>query len=758
MRTFHHMRSSGLLCGLLLLGTPAFAQSGLLRQADRLYADYSYHEAIELYEQAFRKDANSIEHARKLADCYWTLRDGRNAERWYAVVAASSQATAEDMYRYAELLRTSGQYADADLWLKRFAKLSPNDSRGHLKENAVERLADILSEEGITHKVELADFNSPNSEISPFIQDRMIYFASNRVDNYTTKNLHSLNGMPFLDLYQGHLGKDGEVSDVKRMDGGINTPFHESNAIISPDGRELYFTRNNIKEGKQVLGDDRVNNLQIMIRERTSEGWGREHAFFYNSPSYSVGHPAMTKDGKRLYFASDMPGGVGGKDLWYCEREGLGTPWGEPVNLGPGVNTEGDELFPFVHNGLLYFASDGHLGLGGLDIFQCAIRANGHGLVENAGAPVNSAADDFGLCLDEEGSLGFFVSDRDGALGAENIYRFRLHSKPDVARKWTGRVLDIADGKPVPYVPLKLVGADGTELARTTSSEQGIYEFMAPANAASISVDIAGGPEAELPYDMIEASPFGDTELPDIYFNSVMDLPVNAIVRDGQSDEWLEGVTVTVRDLRDNTLLFSGTTNAQGITQGEIPDRRFGDDVALEVQFSKPGYLTRTAHVDFRVLMFLEQALMGPEGTALTPVVKGVDMAKAMNLQPIYFDYRDARIRSDAAAVLGQVVEMMKADPSITIDLRSHTDSRGSATYNDALSQRRAESSRDFLIAQGIAAARVTCKGYGERQLLNRCADGVECSEEEHQMNRRTEFIITNCTGCGSLTAAPQHQ
>ncbi|MBS1568627.1 MAG: OmpA family protein [Bacteroidetes bacterium] len=730
------------------------AQEALLRQADRLYANYSYHDAIERYEQAFRKEATSMDGARRLADCYWTLRDAPNAERWYAIVAASSQATAIDMYRYAELLRASGQYADADTWLKRFGKLAPNDSRALLKDNAAQKLAAIMDGEGISHKVSPCNINSAYSEISPFIKDGILYFASNRPEQLLVKHVHSLNGMPFLDLYQGRVDGDGNVTGAAPMGDGINTSYHESNAVISPDGRELYFTRNNVSEGKRVLSEDGVNNLQIMVRERTAEGWGRERPFIHNSPAYSVGHPALALDGRRLYFTSDMPGGLGGKDIWYCEREGVGAPWGDPVNAGPEVNTEGDELFPFAYKNTLYFASDGRLGLGGLDIFQCTIRANGHGIAENVGAPVNSPADDFGLCLDENGDLGMFVSDRDGALATENIYTFHMHSKPEKKRIWSGRVLDVADGRPVPFLPVKLVDASHKELARTTTSEQGTYEMQAPAEAASISISVEGGPQAELDYDELTISPYGDTELPDIYLNSVMDLPVNAIIRDAATDEWLEGVDVAIHDKQSGTLLFTGTTDSQGITRGQIPYQRYGDDVSYEVKFTKPGYLSRTVDVDFRVLMFLEQALTGPEGTAMSPVTTGLDMAKAMNLRPIYFDYRDARIRPDAALELDQVAEMMQANPSITIDLRSHTDSRASTEYNDVLSQRRAESSRQYLIGKGIGANRITCKGYGERQLVNRCADGVECSEAEHQMNRRTEFIITGCTECPRSVAS----
>jgi outer membrane protein OmpA-like peptidoglycan-associated protein len=223
------------------------------------------------------------------------------------------------------------------------------------------------------------------------------------------------------------------------------------------------------------------------------------------------------------------------------------------------------------------------------------------------------------------------------------------------------------------------------------------------------------------------------------------------VIKDERTGQWLAGVSVTVKQASDGTILFLGTTNAEGITKGEVPDRRFGSDEEYDVVFSKSGYFTKTVTVDFRVLQFLEQALTGPGGVDMSPVLAGIDIGKAMNLRPIYFDYRESSIRSDAASELDLVAQVMLTNPTITIDLRSHTDSRASAEYNDALSQRRAESTKNYLVKAGVAASRITAHGYGERGLVNKCADGVPCTEEEHAMNRRTEFIITSCKDCGVL-------
>jgi len=753
------MRAIKLLTGvlaclflLLINASPAMAQGALLNRGDHYFEEFSFVKAAETYEQAFKKDASSIPHARRLAECYWNLRDTKNAETWYAVVAASSQATPVDLYRYSELLRVSGQYADSDLWLKRYGKLAPTDARVELKEDATDKLSELLDNPGLTYKVVPVDWNSDKPDICPFIHKNTIYFASSRSPQFTSRRTDSWNDQPFLNLYTGNVADDGTVTALKPMGDDMNTQYHESNLVISEDGSELYFTRNNYVEGRKILGEDGVNNLQIFVRHMLPEGWSKETPFTYNSPSYSVGHPALSKDGQSLYFTSDKPGGLGGKDIYVCHRDALGS-WGEPENLGPTINTEGDEMFPFVFGNTLYFSSDGHLGLGGLDIFRVSIRGNSFGVVENLNAPINSTGDDFGLCLDERGQIGFFTSDRDGHLGNEDIYTFRMNSKAEENRKWAGRVLDMSDAQPIPHLVVQLLDAERNVIASTVTTAQGTYEFPSPKVPATVNIKVEGGAQSELTFKDFTPSEFGDTDLPDIYLNSVMDLPVNVVIKDEHTGKWLEGVSVTVKQATDGTILFLGTTNADGITKGEVPDRRFGSDEEYDVVFSKSGYFSKTVTVDFRVLKFLEQALTGPDGVDMSPVLAGIDMGKAMNLRPIYFDYRESTIRSDAASELDLVAQVMLTNPGITIDLRSHTDSRASSEYNDALSQRRAESTKAYLVSEGIAESRIQAHGYGERELVNKCADNVPCTEEEHAMNRRTEFIITSCKDCGVLGA-----
>ena len=730
---------------LFFCSPPSGAQDGLLKLGDRSYEAFAYMQAIEYYEQAFKKDATSIPHARKLAESYWNVRQLKQSEQWYAIVASSSQAQPLDVYRYAELLRVSGQYADSELWLKRYGAIRPEDSRTRTKENAKSRLETMLEREAFTDLITAVPFNSERADMTPFVFEDTIYFSSARKPQYLARRVDPWNDQPFMNIYQGHVAKDGTVNDVRPFRSDMNTTYHESNLVISDDGREMYFTRNNFLDGERTVSDDGVNNLQIYSRRRTGTTWGPIVPFIFNSPMYSTGHPALSADGQRLYFTSDKPGGIGGKDLYVCLRTPHGS-WGAPNNLGTEINTEGDEMFPFIHENILYFASDGHLGLGGLDLFRVTVRAKGFGVVENLNAPVNSKFDDFGMCLTKDGTVGYMTSDRDGATFGEEIYRFQVKVTPQEERKWIGRVLDQNDALPIAHLPVKLYDLNQNELARTVTSQNGTYEFPSPTVPAEVHAEIPGGATAILPQDDITISTFGDTELPDLYIDGVMDLPVNAILTDARTNEPLAGVRISVKDTRDGSILFVGDTDERGISQGQIPDRRYGDDMNLEVTFTKHGYFKKVSFVDFRILMFLEQSLTGPEGQTLSAVINGVDIAKAMNLRPIYFDFREAKIRSDAMGELDLVAEVMRVDPAMRIDLRSHTDSRASQEYNQALSQRRAESTRQYLIEQGIEATRITAHGFGERELVNECADGTECSEEEHQLNRRTEFIVTNCS------------
>lgn len=750
------MRSTSIVLPVLVLllghADTANGQAALLKRADRCHADFSYHCAAQAYESAFARSAGSPEQMRRLADSYWQMRDLQNAARWYGILAASPEATGQDVYRHAELVCMSGDHARYEELMDRYRTMAPEDSRGMRKSHAQDRLAALASDKGPRNQVALAAFSCEQADMTPFVAGDSILFASTRAPRFARRHIHSWNDQPFLDLYTGRLDTAGEVSHIKALR-PLNTRYHESNAILSSDGRFMYFTRNysDPQGGKRAAGQ--VNNLRIMIRERNGNKWGRETGFTHNNAAYSVGHPSLSTDGMLLYFTSDMPGGMGGKDLYVCHRQPDGT-WGTPVNAGPVINTEGDEMFPFLHGNVLYFSSDGHLGLGGLDIFRTRLGEDGPGDVINLRAPINGPTDDFGLCLAENATMGFFTSDRNTSTGAENIYRFTWGASDQEFITVQGRAVDKHDQKAIPHLTVRMLDEDHNEIASTLTDNDGSYSFKAPRQAFIISANIPGGDEAELPYEDAAIELLDEIEMPNIFLTSVMDLPVNAIIRDAATDEGLDGVVVTVKDIRDGTTLFHGVTNELGITQGQIPDRRFGDDLNLEVSLSRMGYLPMTLLVDFRILMFLDQALSGEGGTGMTKLSHGADLAALLGLPPIQFGFNQDIPHAEAKETIERIAQVLKADPSIRVTIHAHTDSRGSDVSNKSLSERRARNTREKFIQHGVYRDQLATTGHGEERLLNHCGNGAACSEEEHAVNRRIEFIVDEFSMGGYLTDA----
>ncbi len=931
-----------LVTGLLSVHASS-AQEALVRKADRLYERFSFAEAIAQYELAFEKGADDLGAARRLADSYRRVREVGKSERWYALIVDAPEATPEDLYNYADALRSNGKYTSADSVMHRFAVHAAMDSRAERQGSIAETYGLLLVDPMFEGNLEPVTINSDASDMAPALLNGSVVFASSRPSEVGITRKHAWDNKPFLNLYK----TEGEHTTP--LKGTVNTRYHESNATFSQDGKEMFFTRNSYLDGKSEEGADGFNNLHIYSSRSVNGSWTDERSFPFNNASWSTGHPCLSVDGRTLFFSSDRPGGFGGVDIWRSDRDGAGQ-WGEPVNLGALVNTEGNEMFPTVHGAnTLFFASDGHAGLGGLDLYLTWIHGGQARPPVNLGAPVNSRWDDMSFTLGSDDRTGWFSSDRPGGMGGEDLYRIMLDEPFRPRVRVSGRVLSKEDGSPLERVPVRLSRLDRTVLAQQNTKSGGRFEFIFEPQAVTIQAGIPGAGDQELPMDehmLMEAdgdlaledirlstrldipitlrllerssglpapgvsvhmqditngrsimdtstddggsvvgslrqvglgglveleltmshadrpthkviiplsirsgeaqvleqevdmgpylarvavdmhksrfvplwdeavssegaewagrvidrtdgqpvarvpvslldlrgvelvrtltdvngryslrsldvpftllaslpggdqqeiadiSPFGDAQLDDIRVQSVMDLPVNALISDAVSGGPLDGVTITVKDRRDGSVLMTGITNSNGVCTGTIPDRRFGTEQDILVSFTKDGYAPLAVNVDLSVLAFLEQALGGPGGFKMTPSVLGLDIGEAMKLRPILFDYNSADIRSDAAEELDLVAQVMEVDTTIMIELRSHTDSRGGGAFNQFLSVRRAQNVRAYLILEGVAPRRLKAIGMGERHLLNHCADGVECSEIEHQTNRRTEFIV----------------
>ena len=496
-------------------------------------------------------------------------------------------------------------------------------------------------------------------------------FASPRALGTAKKVIHKWNEMPFLDLYvSSMMESNGILRTPKKMPSNLNSLFHESTTAFSKDKSTLFFTRNNIDDQEKLVRSNKRTTLLKIFRADSlpNNNWGNFRELPFNSNDYSVAHPALSPDGKRLYFSSDMPGGKGKSDLYYVDLFEDGS-YGEPVNLGYTINTEGRETFPFIgDNGYLYFATDGHVGLGGLDVFVSEELEDGsYSIPLNVGKPINTPKDDFNFIINDESKIGYLSSNRTGGKGDDDIYKLTqledliTRCKQYVKGVVTLKHLEVSNGKAtgkilsddlVPGATVQLMNAQGEVIKTVKTDSEGAYKFQV--NCSSI----------------YEIKAFLDE---DDCFNYTPDIKV------------------------------LNTTD------------KFEQMHTRDLKLKK-----------------------------LAKLKKGDDLFKILNLNEIYFDLNKDFIRPDAAIELNKIVAVMQEYPGLKIDVRSHTDCRASDKYNMDLSDRRARSTIGYIINNGgISFDRISGRGYGESQLKNHCSDGVKCSEAEHDINRRSEFIVT---------------
>ena len=641
------MKPNHLYIALLLISSIASAQEVKLKKADRAYENYAYIDAIKTYERIAEKGYKDVEMFKKLGNAYYFNAELDKAEKWYAALFDMKQEVEpEYYYRYAQSLKSIGKYGQANAMLDIFNDRSGNDMRAKLYRENKDYLKTIEENSG-RYITENAGINSEFQDYGTSFLGNQLVFASSRERKGLSRKIHKWNNQAFTSLYSSQVDGDGNLQGPVLFQSDIDSKFDEATPVFTNDGGTIYFTRSNYTDGKKRKSADRVTLLKLY--KGTLNKYGKFSDIVelpFNSDQYSTAHPALSPDEKTLYFASDMPGSFGQSDLYRVSINDDGS-FGTPQNLGNKINTEGKETFPFVSNeNELYFSSDGHPGLGGLDVFMSELQEKTFGEVINIGAPINGPMDDFGFLIDTKSKVGFFSSNRDGGLGYDDIYKFKELKKLTCEQLLMGIITDVSTGKALPNTKLTLFDEKMNKVGESYADEKGAYVF-----------------------DKVECKK--------VYF----------VRAERQEYKTVEEQVIIGKE--------TGTT--------ELP-------IELEVK--------------------------------VVPVKVGDDLAKVFKIKIIYFDLDKWDIRQDAALDLAKIVDVMKENPSMKVDVRSHTDSRQTHKYNEKLSDRRAKSTVAWMIEQGIEAGRLSGKGYGEAQLINKCADNVQCTEEEHQLNRRSEFII----------------
>jgi outer membrane protein OmpA-like peptidoglycan-associated protein len=623
-----------------------FAQKNKVAAADKQYERFAFVDAITTYERIAAKGYKDEKMFQKLGNAYYFNADLPKAAKWYGELFAMNQEQdPEYYYRYSQSLKATGDYAKADAMMEQFNKKLANDQRAKLYASHKNYLEEIKANSG-RYTIADAGINSEYSDYGSSYLGNKLVFTSARDTGFIFKKVFRWNNQSFTNLYESDINSDNTLSKPQKFGKRINSKYHESTPVFTKDGKTMYFTRNNYLDRKKGENNNGVTLLKLYKATLEENQWGNVTELPFNSDQYSVAHPALSSDDRILYFSSDMPGTMGQSDLFRVTIFDDGS-YSTPSNLGTTINTEGRETFPFVSgDNELYFASDGHPGLGGLDLFVSKIeKGNGFKDVQNVGAPVNGSKDDFALMMDSKSRNGFFTSNREGGKGYDDIYRFKEDRKLACEQLLTGVITDQETGQLLVSSKVSLFDEKFQLLNGVIADENGQYSF-----------------------------------------------------------EVVCGETYYVRAEKQDYLTKEGKINidkSRGKTNFPL---------ALEKQVKL--------------------------------IEKGADLAKTLSMPNIYFDLDQSFITKEATIELEKIVVVMKQYPAMKIDVRSHTDSRQTKKYNQALSNRRANATIDWLVNNGIELSRITGKGFGETQLVNKCSDGVKCSDEEHFANRRSEFIV----------------
>ena len=452
-------------------GLSLFAQKSKKEiSGDQFYDYYSFDKAIESYIAA--KDL-SVEGQRKLADSYHHLDKNPQAEVVYSrFINNTSGLNADDYYSYAMVLKANGKYEQAAKWMEKFKDLKPNDLRAKNYAADNSELTNMQRDQG-KYKITHLDINTDAEDFGTCYYKNKIVFASSRETPKLIKRVYNWNRKPFLDMYVADVADD-QLKNPENFSKVLNGKMHDGPASFSNDGNFIAFTRNNYTDKSK----DGIVKLQIYFSNFKDGKWTAPEAFYLNNSEYSVGHPCLTADGNTMYFVSDMPGGFGGADIYRVVKDDKGK-WGKPENLGDKINTEGDEMFPFFeeNSGALSFASNGRLGLGGLDNFICFVNGDHFGRVVNFGYPVNTQFDDFALIINDKFAKGYFTSNRTGGAGDDDIYSFELLKGLEMGKKLKGVAKDKA-GNPIPNTFIQLLDEQGNVIDTLTTKDDGSYTFL----------------------------------------------------------------------------------------------------------------------------------------------------------------------------------------------------------------------------------------------------------------------------------------
>lgn len=788
------MKTTFFLLLVILNCYTGFAQSSTSKRALKAYNNMFYAEAADLYQSEVDRTGGTAEDLIKLADCYSKLQEYIDAELTLEKLFKMSSAQPQPIIlKYAQVLAQNERYEESMKYYKKYTL----DSRGKNFYEAYWSLNKFYRDSANV-AVRFLPINSLQSEFSPAIYQKGIVFSSNRKLGGALKRVDGRNQTPFTDLYylkDTNVFKRKKVSDnvlaairsntgnkkynpdytaetsndsrtvghydpyylednedeenfmpVDPFESGINSKYHEGPVSFTKNFDTIFFTRNSYNNGSRKRDDNKVTKLKIFFAVRNSKGqYEHVQEFPFNNPDYSVGHPAVSPDSKRLYFVTDKQGGFGETDIYYCDiREHRFT---EPVNAGPVINTPGSEMFPaFSKDGSLFFSSNGHAGLGGLDIFRAEETNNQFQTPRNLRFPINSSKDDFGICSsDLHGNTGYLSSNRLRGRGDDNIYSYVDNRPPRILVKGTIKAKHFDDDGKVYIEPLQ--GATVTILPlgdKVETDRSGTFEFLVNRGK---EYTIEGEKEKlgkdRKTIDLVKAAADLNTLPVELILEPAgAGIPYTAQILESKSKQPIKEAFVYLYDVESKKADKFKTDSNGRFTAPLQPDHH---------------YIVKSYAAGFFSDCYKLSSI--PKGGGSLNIenmnLKKVQSNATFEVKNLLYDYDKTDIRPDAAEVLDKVARFLKEYPEIVVELGSHTDSRGSDEYNQSMSAKRAKAAVDYIVSQGVDSSRIVGKGYGETKILNKCKNDVKCSELQHQQNRRTEVKVTGIKQQDSAAEKP---
>lgn len=819
---------------ILIVSFGLSAQRSKLKKAERLMGKFQYKDAIEIYKSILNK-GNDGDATLGIAECYRIIGNSDESEYWYSMIIMMPNPPSNARLYYAQALHQNGKLKKAKKQVEIFLKDNVDHYQAHflLKACSDDAVAELNASQKLYKLTNCEDINTEQDEYAPNIyKDDLVYVSStgkgrkvwkkafNQWTDKEKKNYTNIYTVPReRNQVDDKILYSHNTKKIKLFSSDLTQKYHDGPLTFDKDFSEVYVTRSSLSKIKK----SETRTLEIYNAKGNPGKYVNMRALPFVESGASYIHPTLSSDGKMLIFASNINaelndtiiGGYGGYDLyvsyWETDR------WSPPENLGGDVNTEGNELFPFYHTnhkaeGTLYFASDGHTGLGGLDIYSTQNSYEYWMTPENLGSPINSADDDFGIVLTPHGEHGYISSNRPSskAKGGDDIYQFsKLSTEIEIL------VLDSLTNMPIPSAEIYTFCAHNK---RFITDEKGISSVELPLNKnCDIAAEAMGFKPNSAMVSTMKMTP-GDTKRITIRLVSECQFTLAGQVVDGNSNKPVEGALVLIRtDCDSEQDEFEVMTDSSG--RYEFTDLR--EDCDIQVSVSKDGFTDGS--VTFRTGIECGErfAQNNPDlvdslgrmvqviplfcfegdceqGTIDNPATAGKEVCDSIMLEDgsiktvfcdssfvitdtdnrqiafdkdgntvetpgetgraelvhIFYDYDDARIRKDAFSSLNELVALMNKFSEMKVQITSHTDSRGTKSYNKRLSKRRAESVVRYLIKNGIDKKRLKASGKGETITVNECYDGVECTEEQHQENRRTEFMILEYTGEGIPTGS----